>query len=58
MSKPSSGYFIGTQGQKNFFGNEKYIFIESVKDAEEIIAERVVGARHQGTQNQIQKVFI
>lgn len=43
MSKPSSEYFIGTQGQKNFFGNEKYIFIESVKDAEEIIAKRVVG---------------
>ena len=48
MSKPSSGYFIGTQGQKIFFRNEKYIFIESVKDAEENIAERVEGLDTRG----------
>lgn len=43
MSKPSSGYFVGTQGHKNFLGNENFMFVESMKDAEEIIAERVMG---------------
>lgn len=41
MSKSISNHFIGTSGHRSFFGIEKSGFIESSKDAEAVIQERV-----------------
>lgn len=43
MSKSISSHFVGTSGHRAFFGNEISSFIESSKDAESIIRERVKG---------------
>ena len=43
MSKSISNHFVGTGGHRAFFGNETSSFIESSKDAESIIQERVKG---------------
>ena len=41
MSKSISNHFVGTKGHKKYYGNELSAFIESSKDAEFIIRERV-----------------
>ena len=41
MSKANSNYFVGTQGHRTFLGKEFSDFVDSRKEAEEIIAERV-----------------
>ena len=41
MSKSISGYFIGTQGHASFLGKELSSFVNSRKEAEDIIVERV-----------------